>query len=98
MTGRPRYTDVRAVYIASGLKFSSNPESDGRATEPDDTVWNRGMSAWTSLNDERAMDIWWPADASLYKLLTDWGGFLGAIIALIAAIFAFVAIRLQTQE
>src|SRR5271165_3044756 len=44
------------------------------------------------------MPLGWPTDPSWYKLLTDWGGFIGAIIAFTAALIAYAAVRAQTKE
>jgi hypothetical protein len=44
------------------------------------------------------MKFGWPSDGSLYRLFTDWGGFIGAIIALLAAVFAYLAVRAQIKE
>ena len=44
------------------------------------------------------MDLGIPSDITFYKLLTDWGGLIGAVAALIAAIIASIAIRAQIKE
>jgi len=44
------------------------------------------------------MDLGIPSDITFYKLLTDWGGLIGAVAALIAAIIAYIAICAQIKE
>lgn len=44
------------------------------------------------------MDLGWPADASWYKLASDWGSLIGACVTLLAAGVAYAAVRLQTKE
>lgn len=39
-----------------------------------------------------------PHDLTFYKLLTDWGGLLGALVALLAAATTYLAIRAQIKE
>jgi len=40
----------------------------------------------------------WPADLTWYKLLTDWGSFIGGGAALIAGVLAFIATRQATNR
>ena len=44
------------------------------------------------------MDLGIPNDITVYKLLTDWGGLIGALAALIAAIIAYYGIHRQIKE
>jgi hypothetical protein len=44
------------------------------------------------------MDLGIPNDITFYKFLTDWGGLIGAVAALIAAIFAYIGICAQIKE
>ena len=39
------------------------------------------------------MNIGWPADLTVYKLLTDWGSFIGGGIALVAGVLAYIGAR-----
>ena len=39
--------------------------------------------------------MWVPTDRNLYKLLTDWGGLIGAVFALIAGVLAYRAGQTQ---
>ena len=41
------------------------------------------------------MDLGFPADITLYKLRSDWGSFIGGILALVAGVIAFLAGRMQ---
>jgi len=39
------------------------------------------------------VDLGWPADVTLYKLLTDWGSFFAGIFALIAGAVAYIGAK-----
>lgn len=39
----------------------------------------------------------WPADLTIYKLLTDWGGLIGGGVALIAGLIAYGASLAQVK-
>jgi hypothetical protein len=39
--------------------------------------------------------MWFPSDRALYKLLTDWGGVIGGVFALIAGLIAYWAGQIQ---
>ena len=39
------------------------------------------------------MNIGWPPDLTVYKLLTDWGSFIGGGIALVAGVLAYIGAR-----
>jgi hypothetical protein len=40
----------------------------------------------------------WPAEVTVYKLLTDWGSFIGGICALFAAAALYVIGRVQGKQ
>jgi hypothetical protein len=43
----------------------------------------------------RALQMGWPADLTLYKLLTDWGSIIGGVLALIAGGAVVIIGRMQ---
>jgi hypothetical protein len=41
----------------------------------------------------KLLNMEWPADLTVYKLLTDWGSFIGGGLALIAGVLAYIGAR-----
>jgi len=44
----------------------------------------------TDSGRESVVNVGWPADATVYKVLTDWGSFIAGIVALLAGIIAYI--------
>ena len=62
-------------------------------------TWDGVIEKGVEIKWEGDMDFFeLPKDVTLYKVLTDFGAIIGAIVTLIAAITAYVAIRAQIGE